>query len=86
MRKKLQNSDEAPAKKVQKSGKDKIKKLELLYLPKMYEAWKKVQSLMNDLDRELNLRSQPRELMHFDFACSRMEEAFTKLEDEINKR
>lgn len=86
MRKKLQNSDKTPVKKVQKSDNDKIKKLELLYLPKMYRAWQKVQSLVNELDLELNLRVQPKELMHFDFSCSRMEEAFTKLETEINKR
>lgn len=63
--------------------KDKVKSLELEYLPKMYRAWEKVQSLMNELDCELNLRVQPKELMHFDFACSRMEQAFEKLEDEI---
>ena len=86
MRKKLQNSDGTPAKKVQKSGKDKIKSLELEYFPKMYRAWEKVQSLMNELDRELNLRIQPKELMHFDFACTRMEDAFDKLEQEIKAR
>lgn len=86
MRKKLQNSDGTPSKKVRKSGKDKIKSLELKYLPKMYRAWEKVQSLMNELDRELNLRIQPKELMHFDFACTRMEDAFDKLEWEINAR
>ena len=86
MCKKLQNSGETPAKKVRKSGKDKIKSLELEYLPKMYRAWEKVQNLMNELDRELNLRIQPKELMHFDFACTRMEDAFDKLEQEIKAR
>lgn len=97
MRKKLQKCDEAPVKKVQKSGKtgvkkmrksvnDRIKSLELEYLPKLYRAWEKVQSLMNELDCELNLRIQPKELMHFDFACTRMEYAFDKLEQEIKAR
>ncbi len=96
-RKKLQSSDAAPVekvqkgakkpvKKVQKRGNERIKSLELEYLPKMYEAWEKVQSLMNELDVKLSLRVQPPELAHFDFACARMEDAFEKLEDEIKGR
>lgn len=77
---------EKPAKKRKTVKVDRVKQIELKYLPKMYDAWCKVQGLMNDLDAELNLRKQPKELMHFDFACSHMEQAFNKLEDEIANR
>ena len=69
-----------------KKGKETTEDIELRYLPKMYDAWQKVQSLANDLERELDLRVQPAELMRFDFACSSMEDAFDKLEQEINKK
>jgi hypothetical protein len=69
-----------------KPSKDRVAELELRYLPKMYQAWEKVQALMNQMDAELNMKRQPQELMHFDFACSRMEEAFNKLEAEIEAR
>ena len=84
MQKKTQKADKKVVKKTQKDA--RIKKIELEYLPRLYGAWEKVQGLMNELDCELGLKVQPRELVHFDFACSRMEEAFNKLEDEINKR
>ena len=65
---------------------DKVQQTELKYLPKMYQAWEKVQSLMNQMDAELNLKRQPQELMHFDFACSAMEQAFERLDREIKER
>ena len=65
---------------------DKVQQVELKYLPKLYQAWEKVQSLTNQLDAELNLKRQPPELMHFDFACSAMEQAFERLEREIDER
>lgn len=78
--------ENAVDRKPRKKGKETIEGIELRYLPKMYDAWQKVQSLANDLERELNLRVQPAELMHFDFACSRMEDAFDRLEKEIKER
>ena len=69
------------------SGKKRtVVEIEVEYLRKMYDAWQKVQSLANDLERELNLRIQPAELMRFDFACSHMEQAFEKLEADIKNR
>lgn len=80
--------DNVPAKtrRSRKNGNESVKDVELRYLPKLYEAWEKVQGLMNELDCELNLRVQPKELMHFDFACTRMEQAFENLEEEIKAR
>lgn len=78
--------ENAGGKKRRKNGKETVKDVELRYLPLMYQAWEKVQGVTNALDRELNLRKQPKELMHFDFACSMMEQAFERLEKEIKER
>lgn len=78
--------EKAVERKPRRKGKETIKDIELRYLPLMYQAWEKVQGTTNELDKELNLRKQPKELMHFDFACSMMEQAFDRLEEEIKGR
>ena len=78
--------EKSAEKKTRRKGKETVKDVELRYLPRIYQAWEKVQGLMNDLDSELNLKKLPNELVHFDFACSAMEQAFERLEREIKDR
>lgn len=65
-----------------------VGELEAEYLPKLYTAWKKVQSLLDSLAEEIHLKAPllPVELTEFDCACIRMERAFQTLEEKIKDR
>lgn len=82
-----QQAEQKPARR-NKARTNRVDALEAEYLPKLYTAWKKVQSLTDSLEKELHLDalSRPAELAEFDCACVRMEQAFQTLEEKIKNR